>query len=221
MADFKDRLKEALYVRKMSAAELSRVANVNEGAISQYKKGAYKATQENLDRIANALNVSIAWLMGADVPMTPTNTQNYHSPTITEDTVTYPVIGELAAGYENIALEDWTGETVEIPTHYLKGRERTDYIVLKVKGDSMYPHYQNGDIVLILKQDTLDHSGEIGAVLYDNEYATLKKVEYVNGEDWMKLIPLNPEYMPRTIEGVDLERCRVIGVPRLLIRDLS
>lgn len=69
MAEFKDRLKEALTIRKMSAAELARLSQVNEGAISQYKKGAYKATQENLDRLAKTLNVSIAWLMGADVPM--------------------------------------------------------------------------------------------------------------------------------------------------------
>lgn len=69
MAEFKDRLKEALAIRKMSAAELARLSQVNEGAISQYKKGAYKATQENLDRLAKTLNVSIAWLMGADVPM--------------------------------------------------------------------------------------------------------------------------------------------------------
>lgn len=69
MAEFKDRLREALTIRNMSAAELARLSQVNEGAISQYKKGAYKATQENLDRLAKTLNVSIAWLMGADVPM--------------------------------------------------------------------------------------------------------------------------------------------------------
>ena len=78
----------------------------------------------------------------------------------------------------------------------------------------------DGDRVLILKQTTLNRSGEIGAVLYDGNYATLKKVEYVMGEDWMKLIPINPEYQPKTITGPDLEQCRIIGIPRLLIRDI-
>ena len=68
MAEFKDRLTEALNNKNISAAELSRLADVNEGAISQYRKGAYKATQENLERLAKALDVSIAWLIGADAP---------------------------------------------------------------------------------------------------------------------------------------------------------
>ena len=38
MTEFKDRLNEALDMRNMTAAELSRLSGVNEGAISQYKK---------------------------------------------------------------------------------------------------------------------------------------------------------------------------------------
>ena len=49
----------------------------------------------------------------------------------------------------------------------------------------------------------------------------MKKVEYVMGEDWMKLIPLNPQYPPKMIEGADLEQCEVIGVPRLLVREIE
>ena len=49
----------------------------------------------------------------------------------------------------------------------------------------------------------------------------MKKVEYVTGEDWMKFLPLNPLYPPRTIEGADLEQCRVIGIPKVLIRDIK
>lgn len=69
MADFKERLELALANKKMTAAELSRLSGINEGAISQYRKGAYKATQENLEKLALTLGVSIAWLMGADVPI--------------------------------------------------------------------------------------------------------------------------------------------------------
>lgn len=66
MAEFKDRLKEAMQKKDMSAAELSRAAHVNEGAISQYLKGAYKANQKTLEKLAAALNVSIPWLMGSE-----------------------------------------------------------------------------------------------------------------------------------------------------------
>ena len=84
----------------------------------------------------------------------------------------------------------------------------------------MYPLYMDGDKVLILRQSTLNHSGEIGAVLYEGENATLKKVEYVDGEDWMKLVPVNPQYKPKAIKNSDLEQCRILGIPRLLIREI-
>ena len=64
MATFQDRLKEAMALRDINAAELSRISGVNEGAISQYKKGKYKANQHSVEKIAKCLNVSIPWLMG-------------------------------------------------------------------------------------------------------------------------------------------------------------
>ena len=74
MASFKDRLEAALKMRRLSAADLAKASGVGEGAISQYRKGAYAASQRNLEKIAAALCVPIPWLMGisdelpADVP---------------------------------------------------------------------------------------------------------------------------------------------------------
>lgn len=64
MADFKDRLNEALEMRNMKPADLSKKTGIGEGAISQYRKGAYRAKQWNIDKMARALNVSPSWLMG-------------------------------------------------------------------------------------------------------------------------------------------------------------
>jgi len=74
--------------------------------------------------------------------------------------------------------------------------------------------------VLILRQNSLDYSGQIGAVIYD-DCATLKKVEYKKGENWLKLIPVNPAHPPKRIENEELERCIVLGVPKLLIREID
>lgn len=77
MATFQERLEEALTIRGIKPADLARLTGIGEGAISQYRKGAYKATQRNLEKIAQALNFSIPWLMGADIPadktISPTN----------------------------------------------------------------------------------------------------------------------------------------------------
>ena len=85
----------------------------------------------------------------------------------------------------------------------------------------MYPIYMDGDKVLIVKQSTLNNSGDVGVVIYDDNCGTLKKVEYVKGEDWLELIPINPMYQRERIEGEKLEHCRVIGIPTLLIREIE
>lgn len=69
MGKFAERLKSALEIRNISAAELSRQLNIDEGTISNYKKGRYEPKQRRLEEISKILNVSIPWLMGADVPM--------------------------------------------------------------------------------------------------------------------------------------------------------
>lgn len=221
MPEFKERLDEAMHIRDISAAELSRISKVNEGAISQYRAGKYKASQRSLDKLARALNVSIPWLMGADVPMTDEPTApSLPSPTITEDTVTFPVITSVAAHYDGVSIdESAAGEKIEVPRAYLKGRKAEDFCAMRVRGDSMYPAFQNGDIVLVLRQSTMNHSGEIGVISYGDDEMTIKRINYVDGEDWLELVPLNPAYPPRRIEGVDLESCHVIGIPRVLVRE--
>lgn len=67
MDTFSNRLNKALLARNMKPSELARISGVNEGAISQYRKGQYKASQQNLEKLANALNVPIPWLMGANI----------------------------------------------------------------------------------------------------------------------------------------------------------
>ena len=221
MPEFKERLDEAMRIRDISAAELSRISKVNEGAISQYRAGKYKASQRSLDKLARALNVSIPWLMGADVPMTDEPTApTLPSPTITEDTVTFPVITSVAAHYDGVSIdESAAGEKIEVPRAYLKGRKAEEFCAMRVRGDSMFPAFQNGDIVLVLRQSTMNHSGEIGVISYGDDEMTIKRINYVDGEDWLKLVPLNPAYPPRRIEGVDLESCHVIGIPRVLVRE--
>ena len=215
MPSFAERLNEALERRNMTAAELARALNVADATISNYKKGIYAPKQRRTEEISKILNVSIPWLMGADVPMKPLNLV---SPNVTEDVVTFPVIGNIAAGYEEIAVEDWSGETIDVPRSFLKGRSKSDFFVLKVHGDSMYPIYHTDDKVLILRQTFVKRSGDVGAVIYDGECATLKRVEIF--DDMVRLSPLNPSYPPKELTGANLEQYHIIGVPYLLVREI-
>ncbi len=219
MFDIHKRLLETRTEKKISLSQLAAMTGLSKSALQRYETGyTKKIPLEAIHLIEKSLHLSPGALSGS-TEATKEKQSTLQNPTITGATTRFAVIGDIAAGYDHLAVEDWAGETVEIPTSYLCGRKREDFIVLRVKGDSMYPLYHDGDKVLILKQTTLNHSGEIGAVLYNDDCVTIKKVEYAPGEDWMDLIPINPTYMPQRIEGEALTHCAVIGIPKLLIRE--
>lgn len=85
----------------------------------------------------------------------------------------------------------------------------------------MFPTYQDGDIVLVLIQPEMNHSGQIGVVMYDDDKATLKRVEFAPGEDWLKLSPINPQFPPVVLRGEELAHCRVCGIPKMVIRKVD
>lgn len=211
------RLQNAMKTSGLSYGEISSITGIPKSAVHRYISGdTPKIPLDRLEKISNAMGVSAAWIMGWE-----DENKKTPSPNITEDYTTFPVIGEVAAGYDCIALEDWEGETIDIPNNYLKGRSLNEFFVLKVKGDSMYPAYQEGDKVLVLKQTTLNYSGQVGVILYDDEYASLKKVEFKKGEDWLRMVPINPTHPTKKVSGSDLEHCRILGIPRLLIREIE
>ena len=63
---FAQRLTLAINQSGMTPAEISRKTGISEGAISSYKSGRYKAKQDYVYLLAQALNVSPGWLMGFD-----------------------------------------------------------------------------------------------------------------------------------------------------------
>lgn len=223
-AVFGARLSEAMDASDETTYSLADKLSLTPGTVSRYANGLMAPKIPTLFTLAKLLAVNPYWLMGYDEPKYMSSTASdaipFPEPTIAQDVVTFYPIGTVAAGYDEIAYEEYSNDPVEIPVCYLAGRPKTDFFVLTVHGNSMYPLYLDGDKVLVLKQSTLNRSGEIGVVLYDGDNATLKKVEYVDGEDWMRMVPVNPEYQPKEVRGADLEQCRVLGIPRLLIREL-
>lgn len=131
----------------------------------------------------------------------------------------YEEIGTVCAGFNGAINEIPTGKKIEIPSSMISGGNKEDYFVLRVTGNSMYPKLLEGDTILCKRCDSVD-SGDLAVVLYNGDEATVKKVHYVPGQNWLELIPINPEYTTKRIEGVDLEQCRILGKVVKLIRDL-
>ena len=64
-----NRIKQALHLRNMRQADLVNLTGIGKSSISTYISGEYEQKQKNIYKIAKALDVSEAWLMGLDVPM--------------------------------------------------------------------------------------------------------------------------------------------------------
>lgn len=220
-----ERLKQLRNSRGLNQTQLSDALNDKFGLktdrvmISKWETGFQTPVMNTVAILAKFFNVSIDYLNGDEHSKSPYI--NLPPPNITEDYTTFPVEVEIAAGYEHIALEDWEGDTVDISNDYLKGHNKSEFFVLRVKGDSMYPEYQDGDKVLVLKQPVVNYSGQVGVAVYDGELATLKKIEFTEGENWIRLVPINPAFPPKLIENEDLEYLRVLGIPKLIIREVN
>ena len=75
LAEFKDRLQQALDRKGWKAVDLVEKTDVPKGAVSYYLAGKSKPKADRLYILAQALDVSEAWLLGYDVPMARTDNQ--------------------------------------------------------------------------------------------------------------------------------------------------
>lgn len=210
------RLRTALEMRGMKQAELVELTGIGKSSISTYLRGSYIPKQKNIYKMAKALNVNEAWLMGEDVD--PTR-QNAYSEPYDSSLVTIHYAGPVAAHFD--ATPDDAYEQRTIPAEWIGRRRPEDFFLATVSGDSMYPQFQDGDEILCLRCSDMGISGRIGIMLLGGDEATVKRIEYKPGEDWIDLIPINPEFKPRRIEGVDLEQCRVVGRVIKVIRTVD
>lgn len=83
MAEFKDRLREAMTNAGINQSELAQKTGITQSSVSDWLKGKYLAKQDKVDLLAKALNVSPSWLMGIDSEKeTQTSSRNYVPETI-------------------------------------------------------------------------------------------------------------------------------------------
>lgn len=213
--DFAERLTQALDLRGLSAADLSRATGVSEGTISCYKKGKYQAKQNRVYDFARALRVDPAWLMGYDVPMEP---QKQAAPQPTPippgfqpmpEMTTVPIVGRIACGTPILAEQNIEGSAC------VPARWRATFSLV-CKGDSMEPKIHDGDLVAIRKQPEVEN-GEIAAVRIGEE-ATLKRV--YKREGFLELRPENSNYESIILIGEKMAEATIEGKAVGLCRDI-
>jgi len=205
----KIRLKNALTLKGLKQADLSRLTGISTGTLSQYISGLYEPKQDKLYILSQALNVSEAWLMGYDVPMgrkhlDKTHNNLYDIPNIMPipKMKKVPMLGNIACG-EPIFAEEHYGEYIEC-----LDKVNADFC-LTCKGDSMVnARIHDGDIVFIKKQPNVEN-GQIACVLVDDD-ATLKRI-YIK-ESRVILQPANPLYEDMVFENEELNKIKILGL---------
>jgi len=203
MSTFSERFQLALDIRNLKQADIVNLTKIGKSSISTYLSGEYEPKQQNTYKIAKALNVSEAWLMGYDVPMEVSNINNLIP---IPKMRSIPVLGSIPAGSPILAVENIEGyEYADVP-------EEQDYFFLRVKGDSMInARICDGDLALI-KQQTCASDGQIVACLINGDEATLKRF-YRQG-NMVILKPENPAYNPVLVSCKEFEDgyARILGV---------
>ena len=211
--DFSIRLKKAMNIRGIKQVELANKTGIDKSLISNYLQGNYKAKQDKLHKLAIALDVSEGWLMGYNVDMDrewfdDAELDNAEIIRVQSNVVKIPILGKVPAGIPIEAIEDIIGYE-EIPYDWIINGNK--YFALKVNGDSMYPDYRTGDIIIIKQQPDCE-SGDDCVVMVNGDDATFKRV--IKQEKNLILKPLNNEYEPYSFDEYDImtKPVRVVGV---------
>ena len=155
MSTVSDRLCEAMRIRGIRQSDLVVRTGIGKSSISTYLTGSYLPKQTNLYKLAKALSVNPAWLMGEDAPMDdftvnpPDSHPSYKNLTPIDQLPRHriPLIGSIAAGKPIVAETQYD--------IYVDSPAQADY-ALTVEGDSMEPLYLNGDVVYIRELPDVD-----------------------------------------------------------------
>ena len=208
---FAARLREGLFLRDMTQAELAKATGLDKSSISRYLKDEYKAKQNAVYQISKVLRVDPAWLMGYDVPMEQIAQSEPVPPGFSPipELDTLPIVGRIACGTPIQAEQNIDG------TACVPARWRATFI-LTCKGDSMAPKIHDGDLVAIRKQPEVEN-GEVAAVRIGEE-ATLKRV--YQHENMLELRPENPTFESIILVGADMEKAIIEGKAVGLCRDI-
>lgn len=171
----------------------------------------YSVTTEVAEDIANAMNMSIEELLSKI-----SGNQEFTVSNSPSSAVVF-VYGTIPAGIPMECIEDIL-DTEEISADMLKGGKQ--YFGLKIKGNSMFPEYLDGDTIILEKVNDCE-SGQDCVVMVNGNDGTFKKVIKDEINKTLRLQPINttlgkdgkPLFEPTTYTNKEIEELpvRIIG----------
>ena len=202
MSSIGERIKQLRKEQKLTQEELGILLGVKKAAVAKYENGTVKNIKsENLIKLAEILGTTPEYILGWDNDDTQTKQLPILSNVSAGMGSHADSLNNEAIGYENISVGELSPDE--------------QYVFLRVSGDSMYPIFIDGDLILVRCQSSVD-SGSYAVVTIDNEDGVVKRVIY--GTNFIELQSINPMYPPRRFEDEDVTRIRVFGLVKQLKR---
>lgn len=186
-----DRIRDARKNKNLTQQRLGDLVGVSKTTVSQWEKGDYAPSGQNLYNLAKALGVSAEWLLsGKGTP----DFQNVEPATLGDHKV--PVLSYVQAGVwaEPCEVRDFEGGIEYISTFEDVG-PRT--FAIWIKGRSMEPLFEEGDLI-VCDPDITPHPGDYVIAKNGSDEATFKKYRprgyKADGSEVFELVPLNEDY---------------------------
>ena len=197
-----ERLRAARERKEMDQSTLAAKAGVVTRTLQRWEKGEQVPDGIAITRIARVTNVQPVWLLTGEGDMfapagRPENVYPLAaSPRKKMRLAELPLVSSVPAGKVATMFHP------DYVDHYVTVDDVKDpgAFALKVKGSSMAPRIEDGDIVVVSPQSEA-RSGDI-CVVRVNDEDTLKKVKFEG--NYIHLIPLNPEFEPVTVKKKDI-----------------
>lgn len=178
------RIKKAIDESGFSYSELSELTGISKSSLQRYATGeTHKIPIDCVEAIAKATRKDAAYLMGWE-----DEKPNAELISAGDSIYKIPVFSSVSAGFGAYACSDIIDY---MPLYFQNPSDVPDTICIKVQGDSMYPKIEDGDIIVVRRQESVD-SGSIAVVLVDEEQGYVKKVIY--DRETIELHSINPEY---------------------------
>ena len=184
-----NKIKELREKRGIPQKALAIDLGVTQPTICDWESGRKVPSAKSTAKLADYFGVSTDYILGREDAADSEYPLGRPSP----GAIRLPVYGRVPAGVPLEAIDDVI-DWEEIPQEWSIGGKT--FFATKVKGDSMYPKYIEGDIIIVQVQPDCE-SGQ-DCVVYVNGYdATLKRV-YKLDDGGIRLVPANPSYAPKT-----------------------
>ena len=194
----------------LTVDELAEKLGKNRATVYRYESNEIeKLPTTVLEPLAVALGVTPAYLMGWE-----DEKPNAELISAGDSIYKIPVFSSVSAGFGAYACSDIIDY---MPLYFQNPSDVPDTICIKVQGDSMYPKIEDGDIIVVRRQESVD-SGSIAVVLVDEEQGYVKKVFY--DRETIELHSINPEYAPKIFKGKEVLRVRVVGLVKKIVKEI-